>query len=406
MQWHPFIISSKSKVHYKRYNEKRDPKGVRQIKEKMKLKIAVLAGDGIGPEVTEQAKKVLDAIAHKFDHTFLYKEALVGAIAITKTGNPLPDETLDICGNTDAVLFGAIGDPKYDNDPSAKVRPEQGLLKLRKSLGLYANIRPVKAYETLLDKSPLKKEIIKGTDISIYRELTGGIYFGEKKLSKDGNTASDLCEYSRYEIERVTHLAFKAAQTRKKKLTLVDKANVLESSRLWRKVVTEVAKNYKDVTLDFLFVDNAAMQMILNPSQFDVLLTENMFGDIISDEASVIGGSIGLLASASIGDKYALFEPIHGSYPQAKGKGIANPIASILSAAMLLEHFGLQEEADLIKKGVDKSLKLKISTPDINSEYQNVTTSKVGDFVADYIEYPEDTNINFQNIHIGQSTII
>ena len=372
----------------------------------MKLNIAVLAGDGIGPEVTEQAKKVLDAIAHKFNHNFLYKEALVGAIAIDKTGNPLPDETLDICRNTDAVLFGAIGDPKYDNDPSAKVRPEQGLLKLRKSLGLYANIRPVKAYETLLDKSPLKKEIIKGTDITIYRELTGGIYFGEKKLSKDGNTASDLCEYSRYEIERVSHLAFKAAQTRKKKLTLVDKANVLESSRLWRKVVTEIGKKYKDVTLDFLFVDNAAMQLILNPSQFDVILTENMFGDIISDEASVIGGSIGLLASASIGDKFALFEPIHGSYPQAKGKGIANPIASILSAAMLLEHFDLNEEADLIKKGVEKSLKLKISTPDINSEFDHVTTTKVGDFVADFIEYPEETNINFQNIHIGQSTII
>jgi len=372
----------------------------------MKLEIAVLSGDGIGPEVTEQAKKVLEAIAHKFDHTFLYKEALVGAIAIDKTGNPLPDETLDICGNTDAVLFGSIGHPKYDNDPSAKVRPEQGLLKLRKSLGLYANIRPVKAYETLLDKSPLKKEIINGTDISIYRELTGGIYFGEKKLSEDGNTASDLCEYSRYEIERIAHLAFKAAQTRRKKVTLVDKANVLESSRLWRKVVTEIGKTYADVELDFLFVDNAAMQMILNPSQFDVILTENMFGDIISDEASVIGGSIGLLASASIGDKFALFEPIHGSYPQATGKGIANPIASILSAAMLLEHFELFKEAQLIRKGVDKSLKLKISTPDINSEYENVTTSKVGDFIADYIEYPEDTNINFQNIHIGQSTII
>jgi len=354
----------------------------------MKLEIAVLSGDGIGPEVIEQAKKVLDAIAHKFDHTFLYKEALVGAIAIDKTGNPLPDETLDICGNTDAVLFGAIGDPKYDNDPSAKIRPEQGLLKLRKSLGLYANIRPVKAYETLLDKSPLKKEIIQGTDITIYRELTGGIYFGKKQLSKDGNTASDLCEYSRHEIERVAHLAFKAAQTRQKKLTLVDKANVLESSRLWRKVVTEIGKQYKDVTLDFLFVDNAAMQLILNPSQFDVLLTENMFGDIISDEASVIGGSIGLLASASIGDKFALFEPIHGSFPQGKGKGIANPIASILSAAMLLEHFDLQKEADLIKSGVEKSLKLKISTPDINTDYDNITTSKVGDFIADYIEYP------------------
>ena len=372
----------------------------------MKLKIAVLSGDGIGPEVTEQAKKALDAIAFKFNHTFLYKEALAGAIAIDKTGDSLPEKTLEVCYNTDAVLFGAIGDPKYDNDPSSKVRPEQGLLKLRKSLGLFTNIRPVKAYEELIDKSPLKKEIIKGTDFTIYRELTGGIYFGKKEISKDGKTASDLCEYSEFEIERIAHLAFKAAQTRRKKLTLVDKANVLESSRLWRKVVTNVSKSYSDVTLDFLFVDNAAMQIILNPSQFDVILTENMFGDIISDEGSVIGGSIGLLASASIGEKYAMFEPIHGSFPQAKGKGIANPIASILSAAMLLDHFELYEEANLIRKGVEKSLKLKISTPDINTEFDNVTTEKVGDFIADYIQYPEESNINFQNIHIGQSTII
>ena len=372
----------------------------------MKLNIAVLSGDGIGPEVTSQAIKVLKAIALEFDHTFLFKEASVGAIAIDEQNNPLPEKTLNLCKSSDAILFGAIGDPKYDNNPSAKVRPEQGLLKLRKELGLYANIRPVKAYETLLDKSPLKKNIIKGTDISIYRELTGGIYFGKKQLSDDGNTASDLCEYSRYEIERIAHLAFKAAQSRKKKVTLVDKANVLETSRLWRKVVTELATQYPDVTLDFLFVDNAAMQMILNPKQFDVILTENLFGDVISDEASVIGGSIGLLASASVGDKYAMFEPIHGSYPQATGKGIANPIASILSAAMLLEHFELFEEAELIKEGVEKSLKLEITTPDLNTKYDNVTTTKVGDFVADFISNPKDSNINFSNIHLGQSTII
>lgn len=372
----------------------------------MKLNIAVLSGDGIGPEVTDQAIKVLKAIALEFDHTFLFKEASVGAIAIDQHNNPLPDVTLDLCKTTDAILFGAIGHPKYDNDPSAKVRPEQGLLKLRKELGLFANIRPVKAYDTLLDKSPLKRDIIKGTDISIYRELTGGIYFGKKHLSQDGNSASDLCEYSREEIERIAHLAFKAAQSRKKKVTLVDKANVLETSRLWRKVVTELAANYPDVTLDFLFVDNAAMQMILNPKQFDVILTENLFGDVISDEASVIGGSIGLLASASVGDKYAMFEPIHGSYPQATGKGIANPIASILSAAMLLEHFELFDEAQLIKKGVDKSLKLEITTPDLNTKTDNVSTSKVGDFIADFISNPNDTNINFANIHLGQSTII
>lgn len=372
----------------------------------MKLTIAVLSGDGIGPEVTKQAKKVLEAIAHQFDHTFIFKEALVGAIAIDKTGEPLPEKTLDLCLDSDAILFGAIGDPKYDNDPSAKVRPEQGLLQLRKSLGLFTNIRPVKAFDQLIDKSPLKKEIIQGVDFTIYRELTGGIYFGEKKLSKDGKTASDLCTYTEEEIERITHLAFKAAQNSKKKLTLVDKANVLESSRLWRKVVTNIGKKYSDVALDFLFVDNAAMQIILNPKQFDVILTENMFGDIISDEASVIGGSIGLLASASTGKKYAMFEPIHGSYPQGKGKGIANPIASILSAAMLLEHFELFEEAELIHKGVEKSLTLKISTPDINTEHTNITTDKVGDFIADYIQYPEDSNLNFHNIHIGQSTII
>lgn len=372
----------------------------------MKLNIAVLPGDGIGPEVTNQAIKVLKAIAQEFDHTFLFKEASVGAIAIDETGNPLPEETLSLCKSSDAILFGAIGDPKYDNDPTAKIRPEQGLLKLRKELGLFANIRPVKAYDTLIDKSPLKEDIIKGVDISIYRELTGGIYFGEKQLSEDGNHASDLCEYSREEIERIAHLAFKSARSRKKKVTLVDKANVLESSRLWRKVVTEVAQNYPDIELDFLFVDNAAMQMILNPNQFDVILTENMFGDIISDEASVIGGSIGLLASASIGDKFALFEPIHGSFPQAKGLGIANPIASILSAAMLLDHFELYEEAELIREGVEKSLQLDITTPDLNKKYDQISTSKVGDFIEDFVRHPKDTNVNFENIHIGQSTII
>ncbi len=371
----------------------------------MKLDIAVLSGDGIGPEVTAQAVKALDAIAHNFDHTFIFKEALVGAIAIDKTGDPLPDKTLELCANTDAVLFGAIGDPKYDNNPEAKIRPEQGLLKLRKELGLYANIRPVKAYASLIDKSPLKPEIIEGTDVTIYRELTGGIYFGKKTLNKEGTVASDLCEYSQKEIERVAHLAFKAAQKRRKKLTLVDKANVLESSRLWRKVVTEIAKEYDDVSLDFLFVDNAAMQMILNPSQFDVILTENMFGDIISDEASVIGGSIGLLASASIGDTCCMFEPIHGSFPQATGKGIANPIAAILSAAMLLEHFDLIGEANAIRDAVEKALELNITTPDLNN-FNPITTEKVGDFIADYILNPEDSNINFENIHVGQSTII
>lgn len=371
----------------------------------MKLNIAVLPGDGIGPEVTEQAMKALNAIAFEFDHQFSFKQADVGAIAIDKTGSPLPDETLELCKRSDAILFGAIGDPKYDN-AEGDVRPEQGLLKLRKELSLFANIRPIKAFEALLDFSPLKRPIIKGVDISIYRELTGGIYFGKKETAEDGSYASDLCEYSTPEIERIAHLAFKAAIGRRKKVTLIDKANVLDTSRLWRKTVTELAKSYPEVTLDFLYVDNAAMQMILNPKQFDVILTENMFGDIISDEASVIGGSIGLLPSASVGAKHALFEPIHGSYPQATGKGIANPIAAILSAAMLMEHFGLYDEAEMIKEGVEKSLKLGITTPDLGVKHERITTSKVGDFVADFISNPSDSNHNFSNIHIGQSTII
>lgn len=369
----------------------------------MNFNIAVLAGDGIGAEVTAQTIKVLNAIGEKFKHKFTYNEALVGAIAIDKTGNPLPEETLKVCLENDAILFGAIGDPKYDNDPSAKVRPEQGLLALRKALNLYTNIRPVQAYDALLDKSPLKKEIIKGVDMVIYRELTGGIYFGKKTLNKAGTIASDACVYSSEEITRVAHKAFQAAQTRRKKVTLVDKANVLETSRLWRKVVTKIAKEYPNVSLDFLFVDNAAMQMILNPKQFDVILTENMFGDIISDEASVIGGSIGLLASASTGDGKALFEPIHGSYPQAKGKGIANPVASILSAAMLLEYFDLIDEAQSIKNAVEHSINLGICTPDLNTK-NHYSTDNVGDFIAEYIRTTNE--IKVENVEVGQSTII
>ncbi|MCL6295520.1 3-isopropylmalate dehydrogenase [Jejuia spongiicola] len=370
----------------------------------MKLNIAVLPGDGVGPEVTAQAVKVLKAIAMEFGHLFTFNKAFVGASAIDKTGDPLPEETISICQNADAILFGAIGSAKYDMDPDAKVRPEQGLLRLRKSLDLYANIRPVIAYEDLLNKSSLKVKQIRDTNILIYRELTGGLYFGEKKLSNDN--ASDICEYSRFEIERIAHLAFKAAQTRKGKLTLVDKANALATSRLWRKVVKELASQYPNVELNFMYIDNAAMELIINPRQFDVILTENMFGDILSEEASVIVGSIGLLASASINDKYAMFEPIHGAYDKFANKGIANPIASILSAAMLLDHFGLDKEAALVRQAVDKSLKLHITTPDLNTKYDNITTTKVGDFIEDFINNPEETNLNFKNIHLGQSTII
>ena len=372
----------------------------------MYINIALLSGDGIGTEVVYQAVKCLQAIEETFNHIFVYKEALVGATAIDITGNPLPNQTIKICKDADAVLFGAIGDPKYDHNPNATIRPEQGLLKLRKELGLYTNIRPVKVFPELIEKSPLKKDIISGTDFTIYRELTGGIYFGEKKINSEGTVASDICEYSEKEISRITHLAFKAAKNRRNKLTLVDKANVLESSRLWRKVVTKIGKSYPEVSLDFLYVDNAAMQIILNPNQFDVILTENMFGDIISDEASVINGSIGLLASASIGDDNALFEPIHGSYPQAKGKDIANPIASILSAAMLLEHFQLFDEAITIRNSVSKAIENGIVTIDLdkNSPYG---TNYVGDFIADNISDNDvDLNINNENIGLGKSTII
>lgn len=371
----------------------------------MKLKIAVLPGDGIGPEITQQSVKVLKAVADRFDHHFQFEDALVGAAAIDLLDNPLPEATLELCKKSDAVLFGAIGHPKYDNNPDAKVRPEQGLLQLRKSLGLFANIRPVKAYDKLIEQSPLKADRIAGADMVIYRELTGGIYFGDKFTAEDGQSATDVCTYSVEEISRMAHLAFKAAQQRSKKLTLVDKANVLETSRLWRKTVTKIGEEYPDVALDFLFVDNAAMQMILNPTQFDVILTENMFGDILSDEASVIGGSIGLLASASVGKENAMFEPIHGSYPQATGKGIANPVASILSAAMLLEHFGLVEEAEAVKKAVELSIKLNVCTIDINKD-NHYTTEKVGDFLEGLISEVDNISINNENLNLGQMTII
>ncbi|GAC1374321.1 MAG: 3-isopropylmalate dehydrogenase [Hymenobacter sp.] len=368
-------------------------------------KIAVLPGDGIGPEVCRQAVKVLHAVAERFGHQFELKNHLIGACAIDATGEPLPEATLAACREADAVLLGAIGDPKYDHDPSAKVRPEQGLLRLRKELGLFANIRPVTAYDVLLDHSPLKKERIAGTDMLIFRELTGGIYFGEKGRTADGDSAYDHCTYSRIEIARIAHLAFRAAAGRRQQLTLVDKANVLETSRLWREVVREMAGQYPEVRVDYLFVDNAAMQIILNPTQFDVILTENMFGDIISDEASVIAGSLGLLPSASVGEQVALFEPIHGSYPQAKGKGIANPIATILSAAMLLEHLELNEEAALVREGVDEALHNGILTPELNPSAP-YSTEQVGSYIAFWIADSNEQQWNRHNVQIGSSTII
>jgi 3-isopropylmalate dehydrogenase len=368
-------------------------------------KIAVIEGDGIGPEVTQQAIKVLNAISEQFGHQFEYTYVLMGACAIDKTGVPLPDETIETCLKSDAVLLGAIGDPKYDNDPTAKVRPEQGLLKLRKSLELFANIRPVNTYPALQHLSPLKPKNTEGVDFIIYRELTGGIYFGKKETSADGNQASDDCVYQRDEIERIARLAFQHAEKRNKKLTLVDKANVLETSRLWRKVVQEIASEFPDIKVDYLFVDNAAMQIIVNPKQFDVMLTENMFGDILSDEASVIAGSLGMLPSSSVGSKVALFEPIHGSYPQAAGKNIANPVGSILSVAMLLDHFNLTDEAALVREGVSWALQSGFVTRDIDP-VNSYSTSSVGDLVSDFVAGRVPGSSKSENILARKSTII
>jgi 3-isopropylmalate dehydrogenase len=371
----------------------------------MKKNIAVIEGDGIGPEVTRQSIRVLNTLAETYGHEFEYTYCLMGADAIDKTGNPLPDETIEVCLNSDAILFGAIGHPKYDNDPTAKVRPEQGLLKLRKSLQLFANLRPVTTYPALHYLSPLKPKALEGVDFVIFRELTGGIYFGKKETNPEGTWAIDECTYSQEEIERIAHLAFQTAQKRKKKLTLVDKANVLETSRLWRKFVQALAPQYSDVQVDFLFVDNAAMQIILNPKQFDVILTENMFGDIISDEASVITGSLGLLPSASIGKGSALFEPIHGSYPQAAGKDIANPLGSILSTALLLEHLNLITEAMLVREAVNWSLQNGFVTKDIDP-VNFYFTSTIGELICDYVSGKIPGSIKQENIELRKSTII
>ncbi|MEM8528002.1 MAG: 3-isopropylmalate dehydrogenase [Bacteroidota bacterium] len=350
----------------------------------MSYHIATLAGDGIGPEVVEQAVKALKAIGQKFGHEFNFEYSPVGATAIDQTGDPFPKETFQNCLKADAVLFGAIGDPKYDNDPKAKVRPEQGLLRMRQQLGLFANIRPVKTFPSLIHKSPLRRDLIEGADLVVVRELTGGIYFGQPRgRSEDGSTAFDSLVYSKYEVERIAKLAFDYAGKRRKKLTVVDKANVLASSRLWREVLQDMEGDYPEIEVDYMFVDNAAMQMIQWPKQFDVIVTGNMFGDIISDESSVITGSLGLLPSASIGTHTSVFEPIHGSYPQAAGKDIANPLATILSAAILLEMgLNLVEEAKALRAAVDASMEQKIVTEDIAEDGKAYKTSEVGDWIA------------------------
>ncbi len=349
----------------------------------MTLKIAVLPGDGIGPEVVAQAVKVVDAVCSRFGHRVEYSYGLVGACAIDACGNPFPDETLEICLNSQAVLFGAVGDPRFDNDPTAKVRPEQGLLAMRRKLGLYANLRPVGTFSSLVHKSPLKKELIEGADFLCVRELTGGMYFGEKGRRDNGDTAYDTNIYHRYEVERILKLAFEYARRRNGHLTVVDKANVLESSRLWRQIAQEMAPLFPDVTTDYMYVDNAAMKLVTWPKFFDVLVTENTFGDILTDEASCISGSMGLLASASVGEHTSVFEPIHGSYPQAAGRNIANPVATILSAAMMFEYaFGLVDEGRAVRDAVAASIDAGVVTEDLADGAKAYGTSETGDWIA------------------------
>lgn len=351
----------------------------------MKLRIAVLPGDGIGPEIMKQGVAVMDAIAQKFGHEFDYEEALVGAHAIEEVGDPYPDATHEVCMKADAVLFAAVGSLKYDNDPTAKIRPETGLLAMRKKLGLFANVRPVATFDCLLHKSPLKDELLKGADFVVLRELTGGMYFGEKY--QDNDKAYDTNYYTRPEIERILKVGFEYAMKRNRHLTVVDKANVLASSRLWRQIAQEMAPKYPEVKTDYMYVDNASMRMIQEPKFFDVMVTENTFGDILTDEGSCITGSMGLLPSASTGEHTPVFEPIHGSWPQAKGQNIANPLAQILSVAMLFEYFDLKEEGALIREAVDQSLNQNIRTPEIQVEGGDVYgTKEVGEWIVGYIK--------------------
>lgn len=350
----------------------------------MDLKIAVLPGDGIGPEISAQGVAVIRAVCEKFGHNVSFQDALCGATAIEQVGDPFPEETFRICQESDAVLFSAVGDPKFDNDPTAKVRPEQGLLAMRKKLGLFANIRPVQTFACLVHKSPLKPELVEGADFICIRELTGGMYFGEKY--EDSDKAYDTNMYTRNEVERILKVGFEYARKRRHHLTVVDKANVLASSRLWRRLAQEMEPDFTDVRVDYMYVDNAAMRMIQEPTFFDVMVTENTFGDILTDEGSVISGSMGLLPSASTGTGTPVFEPIHGSWPQAKGKNIANPLAQILSVAMLFEYFDLKAEGKLVRDAVDASLEANVRTPEIQiAGGAAYGTKEVGKWIVDYI---------------------
>ena len=356
----------------------------------MRYHIAVLPGDGIGPEIISQARRVLDRVAQKYGVQFDCEEALVGGAAYDATGHPLPPDTLALCKRADAVLFGAVGGPQWDHLPPS-LRPEAGaLLPLRKELGLYANLRPALLFPALTDASPLKRDVLgEGLDILVVRELTGGIYFGQPKERRDdGRTAVDTAVYTEAEVERIAHVAFRAAQGRRKKVASVDKANVLETSRLWREVVTRVAQEYPDVEVQHVLVDNAAMQLIRNPRQFDVILTENMFGDILSDEAAMLTGSLGMLPSASLGEgTFGLYEPVHGSAPDIAGQGIANPLATILSVAMMLRHsFSMEDAAREVESAVDAALRAGYRTPDIWQEgCQKVGTIEMTDAVLAHL---------------------
>ncbi|KYG32271.1 3-isopropylmalate dehydrogenase [Alkalihalobacillus trypoxylicola] len=335
----------------------------------MRKKIAVLPGDGIGPEVTSSALKVLNIIGERFGHEFTYEEGLIGGVAIDQTGNPLPEETVELCKKSDAILLGAVGGPKWDQLPGHQ-RPEKGLLGLRKALQLFANLRPVTTFSSLTEASTLKSEVIEGVDLMIVRELTGGIYFGEprERIEKNGEEhAIDTLTYSKSEIERIVRKGFELAQVRNKKVTSVDKANVLESSRLWREVAEEVAKDFPEVSLEHMLVDNCAMQLIRAPKAFDVIVTENMFGDILSDEASMLTGSLGMLPSASLSATCCgLYEPIHGSAPDIAGKGLANPLATISSLSMMLKYeFGLEQEAEVLNEAVNQVLSNGARTADL-----------------------------------------
>lgn len=367
--------------------------------------ITVLAGDGVGAEITQQSIKVLNAVALHFNHQFIYTDCLVGAAAIAKTGNPLPDKSIEICLAADAILFGTVENASYNNGLADKVNPLEGLLRLRKILGLFVNIRPVNTYPSLLHLSPLKSKIIAGVDLIVFRELSAGNNYSAINLNKPGVSVPNIDEFLTINIEKIAHAAFSAASKRRKKLTLVDKVNIYKTSGLWRTVVKKVGLNYPDVALNFLPSENAVRQIMLNPKQFDIILTDNLLGDILNDEATVISGSLGLLPSASIGNSIGLFSPVHGTYPLAEGKDIANPLGSILSAAMMLDYFNLKEEARMVRDAVEWTIESLFVSKDLDP-INFYFTSTIGELISEYIGGRISGRVNRENIELRKSTII